>query len=113
MCKLHLLPTNMDPDDYIMELADKPFVIKLSKIHIRICHSLWRMQNVLKTYLMKMMYCNLYMKFSKNLAKRVSPVERDLYIRQLSTETNISVEAITQQFMKMAGNRARQAKANL
>ena len=34
------------------------------------------------------------MKYWKNLALRSSPVERDLYIRQLSTETGVSVEAI-------------------
>ncbi len=46
----------------------------------------------------------------EELASRTSPVERDLYIRQLSEETSISVEAINQQFMKIAGNQARQAK---
>ena len=46
----------------------------------------------------------------EELALRTSPVERDMYIRQLSAETGISVEAINQQFMKMAGKHARQAK---
>ena len=47
----------------------------------------------------------------EELTMRTSPVERDMYIRQLSNETGISVEAIHQQFMKMAGKQAKQTKA--
>ena len=46
----------------------------------------------------------------EELAIRPSPVERDLYIRQLSTDTGVSVEAINQQFIKMAGHQAKNAK---
>ena len=91
--------------------ADKPFVIKSSEIHIHICLLLWRMQSVQKIFSYENDVLQFIHEVLEELTKRTSPVERDLYIRQLSTETNISVEAITQQFMKMAGNRARQAKA--
>ena len=44
------------------------------------------------------------------MEKRSSPVERDLYIGNLQTVTGVSVEAINQQFLKMAGHRAKRAK---
>ena len=69
------------------------------------------MQNDLKTLSYENDVLQFIHEVLEELTLRTSPVERDLYIRQLSEETNISVEAIQQQFMKMAGNRARQAKA--
>ena len=44
---------------------------------------------------------------------RSSPVERDLYIRQLSNETNISEEAIYAQFRKLEANQVRSAKVEM
>ena len=106
-----LLPTNMDPDDYIMEFGGQAFRDQI----IENPHSYMSFIMAYAKRSKNFSYENDVLQFIhevlEELAKRVSPVERDMYIRQLSTETNISVEAITQQFMKMAGNRARQAKA--
>ena len=106
-----LLPSDTDPDDFIKAHGGEAF-----------------RQQIIDNPHSYMSFIMAYAKRSKNLAfendvlqyihevleelaSRTSPVERDLYIRQLSKETNISVEAINQQFMKTAGNRARQAKA--
>ena len=105
-----VLPERMDPDDYIVKYGEEAF-----------------RNNIIGNPHSYMSFIMSYAKRSKNfsnendvmqfihevleeLSLRTSPVERDLYIRQLSEETNISVEAIQQQFMKMAGNRAKQAK---
>ena len=108
--QIALLPTDMDPDDYIMEFGGQAFRDKI----IGNPHSYMSFIMAYAKRSKNFSYENDVLQFIhevlEELTKRVSPVERDLYIRQLSSETNISVEAITQQFMKMAGNRARQAK---
>lgn len=108
--QIALLPNNTDPDDYIREYGGEAFK-----------------QQVIERPHSYMSFIMAYAKRSKNLsfendvlqyvhevleelALRTSPVERDLYIRQLSKETNISVEAIQQQFLKVAGNQSKQAK---
>ena len=95
MCKLHLLPTNMDPDDYIMEFGGQAFRDQI----IENPHSYMSFIMAYAKRSKNFSYENDVLQFIhevlEELAKRVSPVERDMYIRQLSTETNISVEAIT------------------
>jgi len=49
----------------------------------------------------------------EQLIGRSSPVERDLYIRQLSNETNISEEAIYAQFRKLEANQVRSTKPEI
>lgn len=110
--QIALLPNNMDPDDYIQQYGGRAF-----------------QEQVLGHPLSYMSFIMAYARRSKNLTYendvlqfihevleeltfRTSPVERDLYIRQLSEETNVSIEAINQQFIKMAGNRAQQSKTN-
>lgn len=109
--QIALLPNNMDPDDYIMEFGGQAFREKI----IGNPHSYMSFIMAYAKRSKNLSYENDVMQFIhevlEELALRSSPVEKDLYIRQLSVETNISVEAIQQQFMKVAGNRARQAKA--
>lgn len=105
-----ILPAGLDPDDYIQQFGADQFLEK-----------------VIDNPLPFMAFMMAYAKRSKNLsyendvlqfihevleqlAQRTSPVERDLYIRQLSEETNVSVEAIQQQFLKVTGNQAKQAE---
>ena len=109
--QIALVPDKMDPDDYIAKHGGDAFRDRI----IGNPHAY-------------MSFIMAYAKRSKNLsnendvlqfihevleelALRTSPVERDMYIRQLSVETGISVEAISQQFMKMAGKHARHAKS--
>jgi DNA primase (EC 2.7.7.-) len=46
----------------------------------------------------------------EQLVGRSSPIERDLYIKQIASETNISEEAIYAQFRKLEANNAKTFK---
>jgi DNA primase len=108
--KIALLPGKMDPDEYISKFGAESFVEKV----IGNPHSY-------------MSFIMAYYKRSKNLshendvlqyihevleelAPRVSPVERDLMIRQLSAETGVSPSALNEQLLKMVGKLAKQEK---
>ena len=110
--QIALLPNNTDPDDYIMEFGGQAFREQI----IGNPHSYMSFIMAYAKRSKNLSYENDVLQFIhevlEELATRTSPVEKDLYIRQLSEETNISIEAIKQQFMKVAGNRARQAKAD-
>ncbi|MCG7345108.1 DNA primase [Sporosarcina sp. ACRSL] len=109
--KIALLPGKMDPDEYISTFGGESFTEKV----IGNPHSY-------------MSFIMAYYKRSKNLsqendvlqyihevleelAPRVSPVERDLMIRQLETETGVSSSALHEQLMKKVGKLAKQEKA--
>ena len=100
----------MDPDDYIQEYGGKAFQEQV----LGNPHSYMSFMMAYAKRSKNLTYENDVLQFIhevlEELTLRTSPVERDLYIRQLSEETNVSIEAINQQFMKMAGNRARQSK---
>lgn len=109
--KIALLPNQMDPDDYIQEYGGEAFrnqVIGNPHTYMSFIMSYAKRSKNLS-------YENDVLQFIhevlEELAHRTSPVERDLYMRQLSEETNVSIEAIHQQFIKVAGNQARQEKA--
>lgn len=108
--QIALLPNNMDPDDYIQEYGGKAFQEQV----LGNPHSYMSFMMAYAKRSKNLTYENDVLQFIhevlEELTFRTSPVERDLYIRQLSEETNVSIEAINQQFMKMAGNRARQSK---
>ena len=109
--KIALLPGKMDPDEYISTNGGETFAEKV----IGNPHSY-------------MSFIMAYYKRSKNLshendvlqyihevleelATKVSPVERDLMIRQLTAETGVSPDAINEQLMKKVGKLAKQEKA--
>ncbi|AOV07878.1 DNA primase [Sporosarcina ureilytica] len=110
--RIALLPNDMDPDEFIQEYGGEAFREQI----IGNPHSYMSFIMAYAKRSKNLSYENDVLQFIhevlEELALRPSPVERDLYIRQLSEETNVSVEAINQQFIKMAGNRARQAKAD-
>jgi len=110
--QIALLPNDTDPDDYIMEYGGQAFREQI----IGSPHSYMSFIMAYAKRSKNLSYENDVLQFIhevlEELATRTSPVEKDLYIRQLSEETNISIEAIKQQFMKVAGNRAKQAKAD-
>ncbi|WP_252502923.1 DNA primase [Sporosarcina sp. Marseille-Q4943] len=108
--KIALLPGKMDPDEYISTFGGESFSEKV----IGNPHSY-------------MSFIMAYYKRSKNLshendvlqyihevleelAPRVSPVERDLMIRQLTAETGVSPSALNEQLMKKVGKLAKQEK---
>ncbi|WP_432358560.1 DNA primase [Sporosarcina sp. UB5] len=108
--KIALLPGGMDPDEYISTFGGESFTEKvIGKPH---------------TY---MSFIMAYYKRFKNLshendvlqyihevleelAPKVSPVERDLMIRQLTSETGVSSSALNEQLMKKVGKLAKQEK---
>lgn len=109
--KIALLPGKMDPDEYISSYGGESFTEKV----IGNPHSY-------------MSFIMAYYKRSKNLshendvlqyihevleelAEKVTPVERDLMIRQLTAETGVSPSALNEQLMKKVGKLASQEKA--
>ncbi|MDN4607043.1 DNA primase [Sporosarcina highlanderae] len=110
--QIALLPGKMDPDEYISVNGGEAFTEK-----------------VLGNPHSYMSFIMAYYKRSKNLshendvlqyihevieelAPKVSPVERDLMIRQLSTETGVSSSALNEQLIKKVGQQAKQEKSN-
>lgn len=108
--KIALLPGKMDPDDYITEYGGDAFREKI----IGNPHSFMSFIMAYAKRSKNLSYENDVLQYIhevlEELAKRSSPVERDLYFRQLSTVTGVSIEAINQQFIKMAGHQAKKAK---
>lgn len=110
--QIALLPGKMDPDEYISVNGGEAFTEK-----------------VIGNPYTYMSFIMAYYKRSKNLshendvlqyihevieelATKISPVERDLMIRQLSTETGVSPNALNEQIIKKVGQQAKQEKAN-
>ncbi|MER2088461.1 MAG: DNA primase [Sporosarcina sp.] len=108
--QIALLPGKMDPDDYITEFGGDAFREKV----LSNPHSFMSFIMAYAKRSKNLSYENDVLQYIhevlEELAKRSSPVERDLYIRQLSTITGVSVEAINQQFIKMAGHQAKREK---
>lgn len=96
-----LLPTNSDPDEYIKKYGQEAFVEQIiGKPHAYIAFMMmyarrnknFQFENDVLQYIQEVL---------EYLVGRSSPVERDLYIKQLANETNISEEAIYAQFRKL------------
>ncbi|WJY28492.1 MULTISPECIES: DNA primase [Sporosarcina] len=110
--RVALLPGKMDPDDYISEYGIEAFEDKI----IGNPH----------TY---MSFILAYSKRSKNLSQEndilqyihevmeqlaavLTPVEKDIMLRQLSAETNVSADALAQAFAKAAGKAAKHTQSS-
>lgn len=96
-----VLPNGMDPDDYVRQngadafrehIIEKPQTfIAFAMMHAR-RHKNFQYENDLLQYIQEVLQL---------LAGKSSPVERDLYIKQLSAETKLSEEAILQQYRRL------------
>ncbi|RNF41029.1 DNA primase [Planococcus salinus] len=96
-----VLPGKMDPDDFIREQGAEAFqeriigkphaFIAFAMMHAR-RHKNFQYENDLLQYIQEVLQL---------LAGRSTPIERDLYIKQLSGETGLSEEAILQQYRKL------------
>ncbi|MCJ1908784.1 DNA primase [Planococcus ruber] len=96
-----VLPGKMDPDDFVREHGEEAFkeqiigkphaFIAFAMMHAR-RHKNFQYENDLLQYIQEVLQL---------LAGRSSPIERDLYIKQLSNETGLSEEAILQQYRKL------------
>lgn len=108
-----VLPDKLDPDEYIRSLGGQAFkeqilenphaYIAFMMMHAR-RNKNFQFENDTLQYIQEVL---------EQLIGRSSPVERDLYIRQLSTQTNISEEAIYAQFRKLEANQVRSAKVEM
>ncbi|MFJ7933631.1 DNA primase [Sporosarcina sp. NPDC096371] len=110
--QIALLPGKMDPDDYITQFGGDAFREKI----IDNPHSFMSFIMAYAKRSKNLSYENDVLQYIhevlEELAPRSSPVERDLYIRQLSTETGVSVDAIQQQMIKIAGHQAKVTQVN-
>lgn len=102
-----LLPEKLDPDEYIRKYGSESFVQQiLEKPHAYITFMMmharrnknFQFENDVLQYIQEVL---------EQLVGRSSPIERDLYIKQLASETNISEEAIYAQFRKFEANNAK------
>ncbi len=105
-----IIPDAMDPDDYISNYGEEAFRTKIiEKPHSYLSFMMivskrdknFNNENDTLQYIQEIL---------EILSERNSLVERDLYIRQLSQETNISEEAIYQHLRKLEGKKAKQSK---
>lgn len=96
-----VLPGTMDPDDFVRENGSEAFKEQIiGKPHAFIAFAMmharrnknFQFENDLLQYIQEVLQL---------LAGRSSPIERDLYIKQLSAETGLSEEAILQQYRKL------------
>lgn len=105
-----VIPDAMDPDDYIKNFGEEAFRTKIiEKPHSYLSFMMivskrdknFNNENDTLQYIQEIL---------EILSERNSSVERDLYIRQLAQETNVSEEAIYQHLRKLQGNQAKQSK---
>ncbi|WP_394119783.1 DNA primase [Planococcus donghaensis] len=96
-----VLPGKMDPDDFVREKGAEAFKEQIiGKPHAFIAFAMmharrnknFQYENDLLQYIQEVLQL---------LAGRSSPLERDLYIKQLSEETGLSQEAILQHYRKL------------
>ena len=89
-----ILPDGLDPDDYIEKYGAEQFIEQI----INSPHAYLAFIKYFARKGKNFAYENDILQYTHEvlveLAKRSSPMERDLYIRQLAQETNISEEAI-------------------
>ena len=107
-----IIPDAMDPDDYIKNYGEIAFREKIiDKPHSYLSFMMivskrdknFNNENDTLQYIQEIL---------EILSDRNSTVERDLYIRQLSQETNVSEEAIYQHLRKIQGKKAKETKSN-
>ncbi|KGR78524.1 DNA primase [Ureibacillus manganicus] len=105
-----VLPDRLDPDEYIRKygpdsykkILDKPqSYIAFSMMHAR-RNKNFQFENDILQYIQEVL---------EELVGK-SPVERDLYIKQLASETNISEDAIYTQYRKLDAEQAKIIKRN-
>lgn len=95
--KVALMPDNMDPDDYIKEFGEKSFVSEVIGASLTYMafkmHYLRRGKNV-NNEGDRIQYIEDVL---KEISRLPSAVERDHYLRQLSSEFTLSLDALEQQ----------------
>ncbi len=109
--KIALLPGKMDPDEYISSYGGESFAEKVignPHSYMSFIMAYYKRSKNLSHENDVLQYIHEVM---EELAEKVSPVERDLMIRQLTAETGVSPSALNEQLMKKVGKLASQEKA--
>ncbi|KGR90674.1 DNA primase [Ureibacillus massiliensis 4400831 = CIP 108448 = CCUG 49529] len=108
--EIAVLPEKLDPDEYIRKYGAESFKKILDKPHAYIAFIMmharrnknFQFENDVLQYIQEVL---------EHLVGK-SPIERDLYIKQLAGETNISEDAIYAQFRKFESDHAKTIKRN-
>ncbi|MET3574743.1 DNA primase [Bhargavaea ullalensis] len=105
-----VIPDGMDPDDYIRKHGGEQFreqvigqphtLLSFAMMYARRGKNLNNENDILQ-YIHEVL---------EELAGNTTPVERDLYLNQLSRETGVSAEALTAQFRKAEAKNVRAEK---
>lgn len=102
-----VLPEKLDPDEYIKKYGAESFVQQiLEKPHAYIAFMMMHARKN-KNFQFENDVLQYTQEVLEQLVGRSSPIERDLYIKQIASETNISEEAIYAQYRKLEAKRAK------
>ncbi|WP_342469214.1 DNA primase [Ureibacillus sp. FSL K6-3587] len=104
-----VLPDKLDPDEYIRKFGPESFVQMIERPHAYMSFMMmyarrnknFQFENDVLQYIQEVL---------EQLVGRTSPVERDLYIKELAKETKVSEEAIYAQFRKLDADFAKNYK---
>src|SRR5699024_6113221 len=109
-CQIALLPNGLDPDDYIQQFGEQSFKEQI----IGKPYSYMSFMMAYEKRDKNLQYDNDVMQYvdevMEELAKRPSPIERDLVIRQMEEETNVSEEALQQLLTKKVGRQVQEER---
>jgi DNA primase len=105
-----VIPDKLDPDDYIKKYGPDSFTDKIiGKPHAYIAFLMMHAKRG-KNFQFENDTLQYIQEVLEQLVGKTSPVERDLYIRQLAQDTNISQDAIYAQFHKLEADTIKQQK---
>ncbi len=105
------LPEKLDPDEYVRKYGPDSFKQILDKPHAYIAFIMMHARRN-KNF----QFENDVLQYTQEVLEHLvgkSPIERDLYIKQLASETNISEDAIYAQFRKFEADNAKTVKRNI
>jgi len=106
-----VLPDKLDPDEYIRKYGPDSYKKILDKPQSYIAFSMMHARRN-KNF----QFENDILQYTQEVLEQLvgkSPIERDLYIKQLASETNISEDAIYTQFRKLEADHAKTIKRNI
>lgn len=105
-----VLPDKLDPDDYIKQYGGDTFKNQIiEKPHAYLAFMMMHAKRG-KNFQFENDTLQYIQEVLEQLKGNFSPIERDLYIRQLANDTNVSQEAIYAQFRKLEANYVKQQK---
>lgn len=105
-----VLPNKLDPDEYIRTYGQEAFTNQIiEKPHAYIAFMMMHAKRG-KNFQFENDTLQYIQEVLETLKNNTSPTERDLYIRQLANETNISQEAISTELRKIVADNAKEQK---